>query len=242
MRNRAPDPLCLALDSAGSACSAAVAVGGNVLAVESMACLHGQAEKLMPMIDTVMRQAGLPPAALDLVVTTVGPGSFTGIRAGIAAARGIALAVNARLVGVTSFDAVAAGSAAPGRQHSGFLLVTLESRREDFFVQIFDRARDQVGEPMAVAPSALLDMVNAAVGKVPLLIAGDAAHRALSVLTGRPHIDILEHPTPPAIGALRAAIHCLQSGGSGEAARPLYLRAPDATPSRRRTEAPGGRE
>jgi tRNA threonylcarbamoyladenosine biosynthesis protein TsaB len=206
-----------------------------------MAGLHGQAEKLMPMIDTVVRQAGLPPAALDLVVTTVGPGSFTGIRAGIAAARGIALAANARLVGVTSFDAVA-GSAAPGREHSGFLLVTLESRREDFFVQIFDRVRDRVGEPTAVAPSALLDMVNAAVGEAPLLIAGNAAQRALSVLTRRPDIDILENPTPLAIGALRAAIHCLQFGGSGEAARPLYLRAPDATPSGGRTEAPGGRE
>ena len=121
MRDGPPGPLGLALDSAGSACSAAVAAGGKVLASQSIDALHGQAEKLVPMVDTVMRQAGIPPAALDLVVTTVGPGSFTGIRAGIAAARGIALAANARLVGVTSFDAVAACSAGPGYEYSSFL-------------------------------------------------------------------------------------------------------------------------
>src|SRR5438128_6462839 len=125
----------LALDSAGSACSAVVAAGDTVLAADHIASLHGQAEALMPMVDAAMRKAGLPPAAIDLIAATVGPGSFTGIRVGLAAARGIALAANAPLIGVSSFEAVAAMSGEPSRIHSCFLLVALESRREDLFVQ-----------------------------------------------------------------------------------------------------------
>jgi len=225
-------PLVLALDSAGSACSAAVAVGEDILAAERIDTLHGQAEALMPLVDTAMRRAGLPPAALDLVVTTVGPGSFTGIRVGIAAARGIALAADAQLVGVTSFEAVA------GCEHPNFLLVTLESRREDLFVQIFDRLRNPVGEPTAVAPADLGELVNATAAAVPLLVAGDAVQRALPLLTKPPGTCLLEIRTPLAVGALRAALRLRLSGG-GREARPLYLRPPDTTTSNvRRTVGP----
>jgi tRNA threonylcarbamoyladenosine biosynthesis protein TsaB len=231
-------PLVLALDSAGSACSAAVAVGEDILAAERIDTLHGQAEALMPLVDTAMRRAGLPPAALDLVVTTVGPGSFTGIRVGIAAARGIALAADAQLVGVTSFEAVAAESGAPGCEHPNFLLVTLESRREDLFVQIFDRLRNPVGEPTAVAPADLGELVNATAAAVPLLVAGDAVQRALPLLTKPPGTCLLEIRTPLAVGALRAALRLRLSGG-GREARPLYLRPPDTTTSNvRRTVGP----
>ena len=68
--------------------------------------MHGQAEALLPMVDACMREAGQVPAAIDLVAVTVGPGSFTGIRVGLAAARGMALATGAQLIGVTSFEAV----------------------------------------------------------------------------------------------------------------------------------------
>src|SRR6266851_9911888 len=93
-------PVILALDSAGLACSVAVALGDRVLGAERIEGMHGQAEALLPMVDRAMRKAGLPPAALDLVAATVGPGSFTGIRVGLAAARAIALATGARLIGV----------------------------------------------------------------------------------------------------------------------------------------------
>ena len=87
----------LALNSAGLACSVAVSLGEEVVAEERIDTMHGQAEALLPLVDKAMREAGQVPAALDLVVATVGPGSFTGIRAGLAAARGIALATGARL-------------------------------------------------------------------------------------------------------------------------------------------------
>jgi len=87
----------LAIETAGSACSAAVARGGLVLAAERLRLRHGHAEVLFPMIERVMQEAGLAPAQLDAVAAAIGPGGFTGIRVGLAAAHGIALAVGARL-------------------------------------------------------------------------------------------------------------------------------------------------
>jgi tRNA threonylcarbamoyladenosine biosynthesis protein TsaB len=226
MADKRLQSIVLAIDSAGSACSAVVAAGETVLATEHITSLHGQAEALMPMVDAVMRKARLPPAAIELVAATVGPGSFTGIRVGLAAARGIALAERAPLIGVTCFEAVAALSGEPDRIHPHFLLVALESRREDLFVQLFDRLRNPVGEPAAVPPDALGEVVNAAIGAVPLLIAGDAACRAAPVLSEHPDTSLLEEPAPVATGVLRATLRRLQLGGDGGVARPLYLRSP----------------
>jgi tRNA threonylcarbamoyladenosine biosynthesis protein TsaB len=223
-----PQPFVLALDSAGSGCSAAVAVGDTVLASEGIAGLHGQAEALMPIVDAVMRRAGVPPAGLDWVATTIGPGSFTGIRVGLAAARGIALAAGARLLGVTSFEAVAA--ALPrGSDLSCFLLVALESRREDLFIQLFDCALNLLGEPAAVLPNELGAAVNAVIGGAPLLILGDAACRAAPLLAARPDTAHVEGSAPIAVGVLRAALRRGRLGEPGTAARPLYLRPPGVT-------------
>src|SRR5207237_966442 len=130
------DPVVLAFDSTGSGCSVVVALGATVLVAESDAAMHGQAEKLLPMVDSVMRRAGLPASALDIIGVTVGPGSFTGIRIGLAAARGIAHVTGARVIGVTGFEAVAAGLARGSLRH--YLLIALESRREDLYVQLYD--------------------------------------------------------------------------------------------------------
>src|SRR6185437_4805552 len=112
------------------------------------------------------RAAALAPAALDRVAIAVGPGGFTGIRAGLAAAQGIALATGARLIGVTSFAAVAA---AAGRRE-GQLLVALDSRRDDFYVQLFIDGKP-AAEPRALLPGGL----DAYVGGGAVSIAGDAA-------------------------------------------------------------------
>jgi tRNA threonylcarbamoyladenosine biosynthesis protein TsaB len=182
----------------------------------------------MPMVDAVMREAGVPPAELDLLAATLGPGSFTGIRVGLAAARGIALAVGARLLGVTSFEAVAAAGAL-GCDDSRLLLVALESRRQELFIQLFDGALNAVGEPAAVMPDDLAAVVDAAIGDAPLLIAGDAACRAAQLLGARPSTTRLEGSGPISNGALRAGLRRLRLGEPDTAARPLYLRPPDVT-------------
>jgi tRNA threonylcarbamoyladenosine biosynthesis protein TsaB len=200
-----------------------------VVAEERIDTMHGQAEAMLPLVDRTMRQAGQVPVALDLVVATVGPGSFTGIRVGLAAARGIALATGARLLGVTSFDAVAAGAALSDCSDTCFLLIALESRREDLYVQFFDPHGDPLCEPAAIMPSMLGEAVAATVGRRPLLIAGDAAQRASAALAQRPDTAIRAGSAPGAVGTLRAGLRQLRLGKAADAPRPLYLRPPDVT-------------
>jgi tRNA threonylcarbamoyladenosine biosynthesis protein TsaB len=220
-------PALLAIDSAGSACSVAVALGDTIVCSERIETRYGQAEVLIPMVDAAMTKAGLPPAALDAVVATVGPGSFTGIRVGLSAAHGIALATGARLVGVSSFETVAANLMWPDRSDLQFMLIALESRREDIYVQLFDRGRNPVGRPAAVMPARLGEAVKA-VGTGPLLIAGDAAQRTASVFSRCVETLLLENSAPDAVGALRAGLRRSRSGAI-DAPRPLYLRPPDVT-------------
>jgi tRNA threonylcarbamoyladenosine biosynthesis protein TsaB len=211
------------------ACSVAVSLDEEVVAEERIATMHGQAEELLPLVDRAMREAGQMAGALDLVVATVGPGSFTGIRVGLAAARGIALATGARLIGVTSFEAVAVLAVRNDWPETRSLLVALESRREDFYVQFFDPHGDALGEPAAIMPFFIREAVAEAIGANPLLIAGDAAQRAAAALEQRPDTVVLEDSAPGAVGALRAGLRLLRFGKAADVPRPLYLRSPDVT-------------
>ena len=219
----------LAIDTAGSACSVAVGLGESILAHQRIETLYGQAEALLPLVDRVMRDAGQEPLGLVFVTVTVGPGSFTGIRVGLATARGIALATGARLIGVTSFSAAAASAAHSNCSNPRLLLVSVESRREDLYIQFFDPAGDPLGRPAVVMPFALGDATSAAIGTRPLLIAGDAAHRAAAALRQHRQVSLLEDPAPGAVGTLQAGLRLLRLGKADDAPRPLYLRPPDVT-------------
>ena len=225
-------PIVLALDSAGSGCSVVVAAGETVLAAERCTTAHGQAERLLLMADAVMRKSGLSTLALDIVGTTIGPGSFTGIRVGLAAVRGIALATGARSVGVTGFEAVAAGLAPRADERStSFLLVALESRREDLYIQLFDYAHRPFGEPTAAMPGALAKALRGLIGEAPLLVAGDAAQRAANMLLPRSGTIVVEGSGPDAAGVLRAVLQRARGSERLIKPLPLYLRAPDVTVS-----------
>src|SRR5262249_44635357 len=131
----------------------------------------------------------------------------TGIRVGLGAAQGIALALKARLIGVTSFAAVAAALPAG----AGNLLVALDSRREDLYVQLFDRGSGlPLAKPAAVMPNDLAEHAAAAVGRA-LLIGGDAAADAAVALGGRVAIEIAEDSAPDARGVLAAALRQIAS-------------------------------
>src|SRR5579885_3647296 len=206
------EPRILAIDTAGLACSAAVAIGEHILAIKSTEMVHGHAEALLPLIDEVVRAARQRPAELDAVAVTIGPGSFTGIRVGLAAAQGIALAAGALLFGVTRFAAFA-DIAAPAMDGRRALLVALESRRAELFVQLFGPGGQPLCEPGAVLPPDLSAFL------APRVIAP---------------------PLPPVAGVLRMALRQWRRGDAPAAPRPLYLRPPDVTVAGRRTTA-GGR-
>jgi tRNA threonylcarbamoyladenosine biosynthesis protein TsaB len=190
--------------------------------------LHRQAEVLLPMVDAAMRDAAMPVSALDLVAATVGPGSFTGIRVGLAAARGIALAAGLPLVGITGFEAVAACTSRDRSAGGPLLLVALESRRAELYVQLFG-PDGPLGEPAAVLPEALAAWIAARCRPVPLLAAGDATHRAAAALAGRPETTVSEDRTPVAVGVMQQALNRWRLGERHWRAAPLYLRLPDVT-------------
>ena len=232
-----PNPIVLAIDTAGSACSAAVTRGGVVLAAERRPMRHGHGEALLPMIDRVVAATGLAPERIDIVAAATGPGGFTGIRVGLAAAHGIALATGARLIGISSFEAVAASV---GDDRS--MLVALDSRREDLYVQPFAPAphRTAMDRPLAVLPGALADYLEAAglPPATPLLIAGDAANAAAAALKGRSGIAVADDSAPDALGVAAAVLRLLRDGGPADRARPLYLRPPDVSLPKSRQVAP----
>ena len=127
----------LAIDTALEACSAAVldTEQGGISARESLPMVRGHAEALLPLIARVMDSAGLEFAALDRIAVTTGPGSFTGLRVGIAAARGIALAAGKPAVGLSTLAAyaaplIAADDAVP-------VVAVIDARHDHVYLQVF---------------------------------------------------------------------------------------------------------
>lgn len=218
--------LVLALDTAMSACSVALVSGGATLAVRSQAMERGHAEALMPMIENVMAAGKRAYADLDLVAATVGPGAFTGIRIGLAAARGIALAAGKPCVGVTTLETLAAA----GANGSGAVLVAVESRRADMFAQAFDASGLNIGEAESLPPEGLPEFVRAADLAPGFVLAGDGARRAREALAragiAATICEGTDAPDPARIAALAAARH---GRGAARAPKPFYLRPPDVT-------------
>jgi tRNA threonylcarbamoyladenosine biosynthesis protein TsaB len=218
----------LAFDSAGHACSAAAAVDGEIRARRFQPMERGHAEALMPMIDAVLEEARLTVGALDLIAVTTGPGAFTGLRIGLAAARGLALASGVPALGVTSFAAVAAQAPAADRAERT-LVVALDSKRRELYLQAF-AGNEPLGEGALVAPEEIGRWLPP--GK--LLIAGDAAHR-LMPLVGQER-DLRQVAGPgfaDAADVARLAAAAWRPGLRPPLPRPLYLRAPDTTLPRR---------
>jgi tRNA threonylcarbamoyladenosine biosynthesis protein TsaB len=216
----------LGFDTSAGACSAAVLGDDGVLAHSRRILARGHAELLMPMLQEVLAAAAVDFATLDLLAVTTGPGTFTGIRIGLAAARGLALASGLPLLGVTSLEAVAA--AVPAEERAGrALLVAIDSRRDDLFVQAFGPANEPLGPAQAVAAQDL-----ASIGlSGDILVAGDAADRAVSLLiaAGRTAAASRESGPPDAIPLAQLAQRRWRLGQSVPLPRPTYLRAPDVT-------------
>ena len=214
-------PVVLAFDTAASACSVAIARDDMLLAHERREMRHGHAEALLPMIDRLVNAAGIERGNIGTIAVSIGPGGFTGIRAGLAAAQGLALATPARLIGVSSFAAVAAlvqKAAVP-------ILVALDSRREDFYVQLFSGAGASLTEPAATLPQDLNQFISDVIGDAALRVAGDAAEDAAAALARRISVEIIPGSAPDALGVVAAA----RREDSLLIARPLYLRAPDVS-------------
>jgi len=215
----------LAFDTAMSACSAALWENGAVCARRFEAMARGQAEALVPMITDLMDEAGIKFSGLDLIAVTVGPGAFTGLRIGLAAARGMALAAAVPCLGITTLEAVAEG--VPEEERTGApLLVVLTTKRQDVYAQVFDARLAPLSSPRVLLPDKLMEMVPA--GRV--VVAGDAAGEVVALL-GTRGIDAAPSTAaglPDAAMIAAIAARRWTPGDEVAAPTPLYLRPPDA--------------
>lgn len=222
----------LAFDTCLGGCSVAVGVdaGGALEKVEALfePMATGQAERLMPMIDSAMRTAGLGFADLNRIAVTVGPGTFTGTRIGIAAARALALATGAGVVGMSSLQ-VMAEEVVRGLAHeqkNQALAVAVDAHRGQVYVQAF-----AAGTARALAPVQLLDVEAAAhlARHEIMTFAGSGA--ALVVAAAAAHgyaaAAILPDLQPNAAFLLLAA---QDAQPLADPPTPLYLRPADAKP------------
>ncbi len=194
-----------------AACSAAVWADGRIVSQRRERRRRGHAEALMPMVSAVLAEAGLDCAGLDAIAVTRGPGTFTGVRIGLAAARGLALACRRPLIGLSTLEVLAA--AAPADRT---VLAAIEARRGQVYAQRFPS-----GPPPAALPA---EAAAALAGDAPLWLAGDAALR-LAALIGT-HGQVAPGDGQPD-AAVAAALARHRKPGRRPPV-PLYLRAPDA--------------
>lgn len=215
----------LAIDTALEACSVAVldTERADLRIHESLPMQRGHAEALMPLIARVLDRARLDFAALDRIAVTIGPGSFTGLRVGIAAARGIALASGKPAIGLSTLAAFAAPLIAADDTLP--VVVAINARHDHVYLQVFGPSgRTLVAPRLAPLREAL--RVSATGG--PRIIGNAANILAASWPAGERAPASVEQRNAPNIdwvARLGAAATDLSTPP-----KPLYLRAPDAQP------------
>ncbi|MEX1147671.1 MAG: tRNA (adenosine(37)-N6)-threonylcarbamoyltransferase complex dimerization subunit type 1 TsaB [Sphingomonadales bacterium] len=219
----------LAIDTSLGACSVAVTDGDRLLAHAFEVLGRGHAERLVPMVQDVMTTAALPFTDLDLIAVTVGPGAFTGVRIGLAAARGFALAHGVPVVGVTSTEAVAAAlfRGADTARLPDHLAVLHDARRGEIYMQVFAHP-DPGGIPVASAAATVIarDRVADALPPGPLAIAGTGVAILRDGFSADSNRILIDEPGYP--DARDVAWIAARRGPSPGPVRPLYLRPPDA--------------
>lgn len=218
----------LALETSMGACSAALLRGdggARRLFARQETMERGQAEALMPMVAEVMAEAGLDFSELDRIAATTGPGSFTGMRIAIAAARGLALVTRAKLFGTDSLSVMAHVARESGVATDGQLAVAADARRGMLYIGLYDAGGGKLQGPLLIAPdeaAALLPReLGVAAGSGAGLLAEAAERRGQRLAAKLPELQ----PSAAALAEI-----ALQSGETTSVLRPLYLRPPDAKP------------
>lgn len=207
----------LALDTAGVDCAAALYDSGrNTMLGEASDMIgKGHAEHLMGIVDRAMDKAGLALSAVDRIAVTIGPGSFTGIRVGVAAARGFALSLGVPAVGITTLAVMAEAQRqkTPGRP----VLTAMDAKRNEIYLQAFNAD----GEPLDEARAVTVEEAQT----VAAAFDGEITGSATPLLKPDAIGDHANHFPISLVARLGA-----DADPSAGKPKPLYLRGPDAKP------------
>ena len=219
----------LAIDTAGPDCAVAVATAGDggtrILAGETERIGRGHSEIIMPMIARVLLAAGCGYSDIGRVAVTVGPGSFTGIRAGIATARGLALALDIPAVGIGVLDALLEAALAGGAP--GAVIAALDARRGQIFAAGVNRATgDPLFQPLADDPNRVGALIRATVGAGPVCLTGSGG----TLLAAALRREGMEAEVVDAAESADIAAVAMLGGRAAPSKppSPLYMRGADA--------------
>lgn len=198
----------------------------------------GHATHLMPLAAGLLERAGIDWPELDRIAVGVGPGTFTGLRIGIATARALARARAAELVGISTLQSVALGAAAPGAPRADTLLAVIDARRGEVFVaawrpgDVSDPGTGELLRPRVLPPDALSALI--AELPLPILAVGDGALAFRAVLE-RSGASVPEDDSE--LHRVSAINHCRLAqrlrAEAPEQVAPRYMRLPDAEIARR---------
>lgn len=210
----------LALDTCLEACSAAVLDGEVVRARVVHPMARGHQEAIGPVVRDAMAQAGLVFSDIERIGVTVGPGSFTGLRVGLAFAKGLGAALSRPVAGVGALTALAEPYG------PGLVFSIIDARRGQVYLQAFAGGRPLMAPDALEIPTAAARLAELSAGAPAVLVGGGAG--LLADMTPSAQVEPVSACDPAAVARLAAAM--AEPGRP----RPLYLRAPDA-------RLPGGR-
>jgi tRNA threonylcarbamoyl adenosine modification protein YeaZ len=214
----------LAIDTSQAAVSACImGDDGGILARETLPMARGHAEALLPLLERLSKAAAVPFSTLGRIAVVVGPGSFTGIRIGIAAGRAIGLAAGVPVVGVSSLAAFAAPLI--GREGAGVIAAAVDAKHGQVYVQGFTAK----GQPLAVPRITNVRDAVRTLGAGPLVFAGSGATMmAIEAWSLGAQAEVAGETITPDIGFV-ARLGVLADPATAPA-RPYYLKPPDAKP------------
>lgn len=212
----------LGLDTAQGACSAALLVDGHLAAHRFEVMRSGHAERLMGQVGEVLEEAGLAYADIDRIACTIGPGTFTGTRIALAAARGMALALKKPVIGITTLEALAASMEGTETRIAAF-----DAKRGELYVQAFtgsDHHALTEPEVLSVEDAAIR---FAALDAGDLTIGGTGAELLIDALHDK-GVEADHSRSAPFPDARFVAMLATGRKACKKPPAPFYLRAPDA--------------
>ncbi len=218
--------LILVLDAAGPRVLAALVRDGTVLAQAAEDAEQGHAALLPALVERLLGTAPVPDGGPDAVAATIGPGGFTGLRAALSLAQGLALGWGIPAIGVTVGEALAASVPAPVRAARAVWAVT-DSKRGHWFLETF-----APGDPAALAPPIPVFPADLPRPAGPVACAGGRAAALAARLLARGDAALLtDQRRPEAVGIARVGAARLAGDLAPRLAQPLYVDAPSVRPA-----------
>ncbi|MGE7370746.1 tRNA (adenosine(37)-N6)-threonylcarbamoyltransferase complex dimerization subunit type 1 TsaB [Neorhizobium sp. NPDC001467] len=215
----------LALDTAGIDCSVALydAASDRILSVQTEMIGKGHAEKLMAQIEAALAEAAITLQDVGRIAVTIGPGSFTGIRVGVAAARGLALSLGIEAFGITTLETMAAHHLAGSGPHP--VVAAMDAKRGEIYAQPFGADGSAIDEPRALTPHAVAELA----ARHGAILSGTGA-MAIAAATSGEAGEPAAQAVPDRFDIATVAKLGASKPGGSEKPKPLYLRGPDAKP------------